>query len=550
MPWQLRAFSYYDSIGELRYASHFYARQLSRVRFYPARLKDDGTTEPIKDGPPVEILNRIQDPGGGRSQLQYNYGRLMFVTGEGVLFGSRLQTEEERWKFLWKDEVKIREDGSAVRMDMNHKETDEVGIAYRLWNPHPRHSDEADSPLRAIMDIAEELIHLTSSVMGTATTRKTNGMLLIPSDLSPNRPEPSGDEDPENNIFLADFIEHVQSQIENPASPESKVPFLLEASGEFLEQVRWIPLHDPATDYMEKDLRMEAIKRLALGLDMPPEILLGMADANHWTAKQVQHDVWRSHGMPKAEQFADDLSEAYLRPALREAEFDDWSSVVIAYDDSQVVISPDRTEDADKALDRVAINRSAYRELKGFSEDMKPNEEEEALLIALRMRNPALLGIDVPQRGPLASPNGNAPAEEGPTEPTQGREVSRPESRTASAEILGAAALALNRCRELAGVRIRRNDESIAPGIPLPLIASVLGPEKVTDPLKLVKGGTAGYCALLEGWGFEPSQAESLAQTLEVYAARTLYEPRQPELPAGFLAQVEKAKETSDALVR
>jgi hypothetical protein len=550
MPKQHRALEYYDQIPELHFVCHFLARMMSRVRYFPAILDENGKITEITEGAPVERLNKIQDPGGGRSQIQYRYGLLQTVTGEGVLFGYRLDEPDERWKFLWKDEVKIRDDGVAVRLDAQKKETADVGVAYRMWTPHPRHSDEADSPIFAIMDVCEELLVLTSSVMGTATTRKTNGMLVIPSDLSPNRPEPLGDEDAENNIFLADFIEHIQAQIENPAAPESKVPFLLEGAGEFLEQVRWVALHDPATDYLERDLRFEAIKRMALGMDMPPEALLGMTDANHWTAKQVMHDMWRSHGIPKAEQFADDLSEEYLRRGLEEDGYKGWNRVVVGVDDSQVVISPDRTEDADKAIDRIAIGFPGYRVLKGIPESMAPTEQEREFLASLKLRQPIELEggeLVIPQRGPLAQANGNSP-EEGPADPGT-RLTSRQESRTASAEILGAAALALNRCRELAGVRIRRNDDSIAPGIPLPLIASVLGPEKVVDPLKLVKGGAAGYRSLLEEWGFETAQAESLAQTLEVYAARTLYESRQPELPAGFIAQVEKAKETSDAMV-
>src|SRR5215467_13958725 len=112
-PWQLRALSYYDEIGEVRYASHFYARQLARVRFYPARLEDNGDTTPIETGPPVEILDQIQDPDGGRSRLQYDYGRLMFITGEGVLFATPLNAPTE-FRFLWRDEVKMDQGGSGV----------------------------------------------------------------------------------------------------------------------------------------------------------------------------------------------------------------------------------------------------------------------------------------------------------------------------------------------------------------------------------------------------------------------------------------------------
>ena len=32
------------------------------------------------------MINRIQEAGGGRERIQYDYGRLMFVTGEAALF--------------------------------------------------------------------------------------------------------------------------------------------------------------------------------------------------------------------------------------------------------------------------------------------------------------------------------------------------------------------------------------------------------------------------------------------------------------------------------
>jgi ribosome-associated protein len=151
-----------------------------------------------------------------------------------------------------------------------------------------------------------------------------------------------------------------------------------------------------------------------------------------------------------AERFADDVNDAYLRPALKEANYPDADNTVIAYDDNQVVIPPDRTEDADKALDRAAIGWEGYRELKGIPEDMAPSEEEQQLLISMKLRMP--VDIDggemmIPQRGPVASQNGSSP-EDGPPNPNGGREGSRQEARTAS--ILGASSLALMRCRELA----------------------------------------------------------------------------------------------------
>ena len=124
-PWQLRALVYYDEIGEVRFASQFYAKKLSRVKFFPAVLEPNGDLKPIEDGPPLEIWNQVQDPAGGRSRIQYDYGRMMFVTGEGYAFVQPREDQPEEWRFLWKDEIKIHEDGSAewVRYDKQYFDT-------------------------------------------------------------------------------------------------------------------------------------------------------------------------------------------------------------------------------------------------------------------------------------------------------------------------------------------------------------------------------------------------------------------------------------------
>src|SRR5512144_493059 len=179
--WQEQALKNYDAIGEVHFAAQSIARMMSRVRFFPATK--DGTE--IESGPPKDAFDRIQDPGGGRARLQYNYGRLITITGEGALFLSVFEGEE-RCNFLWKDELKVQSDsGLAVRLDSSRRETGEIGVAYRMWTPHPRNSDEADSPLRAVADICRELIILTASVHATATTRMTNGILAYAQEITP-----------------------------------------------------------------------------------------------------------------------------------------------------------------------------------------------------------------------------------------------------------------------------------------------------------------------------------------------------------------------------
>ncbi len=558
-PWQERALYYYDNIGELRFAAQFYAQMLSRIRIFPATVTENGKLEEIKSGTPVELLDQIQDPGGGRERLQYDYGRMMMVTGEGALFGTGLESDEEKWRFLWVEELKQESgDTLAIRKRPDGSLTSEQGVAYRMWTPHPRWTDWADSPFRSILDIAEELLILTAAVRSTAVTRLTNGILAVPTEIAPIGDEDQNmDEDPKRNPFLQKFVEHLNAQIENPGSAEARVPFYVEGGYEYLDRLRWIATHDPQTDYLEKELRVEAIKRFAISLDFPPETLLGMTDANHWTAQQVQHDKWRIHGIPMADQFVTDLNDVYLRPGIIKAG-DDARDVVIGYDDSQVVVSPDLTAIADEAMDRMAISFAGYRQLKGISEDMAPSEDEQKLVAGVKMRDPVVAGLEEAApavRGPQAAPAVNQAGQSNvPAQPTNGRVVSRQEAMRASVE--GAAVMGLRQCRSKAGARLRSNaDVQVCPecqraidGLPNGLVASALGLEQLAkmDPINLVRGGTDDFKGCLEEWGVAGSNADVLCERLEAYAAKTLFEPNTPELPHGFASHIEHALEAAE----
>ena len=565
-PWQFRALGYYDRIGEIRFCSQFYARMLARIVIYPARPNANGELERITSGTAVELLDRVQDPGGGRRRMQYDYGRLMFVTGEGVMLVTGENTDQEKWRFLWREEVKM-DGATAIRKNAQGEETDERGTGYRMWTPHPIQSDLADSPLCAVLDIAEELLLLTAAVRSTAVSRILNGILLLPTEAAPAPFEDGLDEDSELSPFLQRLTEHITAAIDAPGTAEAMSPYLLEAGYEYLDRIRKVDLHDPATDYMERDLRIEAVKRLALGLDMPPEALLGMTDSNHWTAQQVQHDMWRSHGVPIADQWVNDLNDVYLRPALIDAD-EDPTDIVIGYDDSQVVVSPDQTAIADEAMDRVAISFKGYRELKGIREDMAPSEEEKKFIAGIKMRDPVVAGLEEaapPVRGPVATPDVHADQPGTPPAPTNGRVVSRQEARVAS--ILGAARMAIRQCRTKAGSRLRthvaapgRNVERCSEcqqaidGIPNAVVAATLGMETLRemsarDPLSLVKGGTDDFRAELQEWGIRQSNADVLCEQIEAYSAQTLFDPNTPDIPPGFAAFVESSLDSADALV-
>lgn len=567
LPWQRRALEYVATVPEVNYASRFYARMLSKVKLYPGMMDANEKVTRIEDGPAVEILSRIRDPGGGRMNILFQYGRLMFASGEGLLFGRYLNDPAyERWDFVWNDEIQVTYGGGNEIYEYQWRPSprdgwltfypegryDEAGqqmlptaVAYRMWQPSPAMSAEADSPMRAALDIAEELILLTAAVRSTAVSRLLNGMLLIPTEMSPNPPEVEGDEDPMNNIFLQDFVEHVKAQIENPGTAAALAPFIVEGAYDYIDRIRWMQLHDPATDYMERELRKEAIQRLAYGLDMPPESLQGMGQSNHWAARSIMEDTWVSHGSAVAARFATDLASVYLRPALRDIRYPDWENVTIMVDSSEVTVPPDRSQDADQAFDRGAISRDGYRRLKNIPEDMASSEEELDEWRAIKLRDPILLGTgDATTPDPTMIPDPPGP------EGDSGRRTRVVRASAGTVALSGAASAAVARCRELAGIRLKRLEKDcpecirLANGARPTQIAAAIGEVQMArlklDPLDAVRGGADTLRSWLVDVGVPNDRAQTLADTVEVFSSRTLFEREHPRLPDEIMEQFDR----------
>ena len=397
--------------------------------------------------------------------------------------------------------------------------------------------------------IAEELIALTASVRATATSRTVAGVLLMPSEMVPVPAEVTGDEDEESDPFVDEMLHHLESQIEDAGSAAAASPWVIWGAYELLDRVRMVALHDAQNDYMERDLRKEAVERMARGMDFPAEYLMGLATANHWAAKQILDDMWRSHGTGIADQFVGDINDAYLRPGLRTAGYPGWEDIVIGWDESAVVVPADQSADADAAFDRGEISGSGYRKLKNIPEEYKPSEEEHDEYLAIKLKNEGILGIESPASRPPDPTRGPAPP--GP-EGDSGRRT-----RVVSAALeMGAAEMALARCRELAGIRIKQKEKTCPEcldgvnGQPNSNIAAFIGADSLErlslNPSQLVRGGADTLESLLAEWGYGATQSKAISEMVESYAARTIFKSGHPTLPSGFAAQFERAKEASN----
>lgn len=595
-PWQVRAFTYYDTIPEIKYASLFYSRGLAPLRLYAAERDDEGHVEPTENQEAIAQLARIQDPGGGgREGLLSAYGKLMFIVGEGLLFCSRERGDDgddaegmEMWEMLSTDELRVTGTGytrykapamlAEEYMEPKDSDYEPVGdseaIAYRLWKKHPRFSFLADATMQGVLDICEEIYILTMAVRARARSRLAGpGILLVNGRYIPAPNEAAPGEDPQADPFMDDLIKNFTAGLANTGSASTQVPHVIRVDvpdGKLDDVMKHIQVIDPMQFYPETGLRYELIRRLAVGLDMPPEALLGAGDLNHWTSWQIDEQSWKSHLQPIANQLVYDLTAAYFQPSLREAGVADWQKYVIAYDATAVINHPDRSKDAKDAHDRGVLSDVSLLEALGFSEDDLPSEEEMWRFIGIKLRDgsyvkygePSKLGLGGILTGKeeiLAPGEGEttpATSAEGGTSPDAAKEPpERPEESAAARRgefafrVLGASELAAARARDLAGARLSslaKRDPALRdkiaglPTLKVPHAVGKGGARALGAPTErqLVSGCLELLRETLRQWQVDPAFADRIIERVEKHAAATLYSERPSPLPPAFTAFV------------
>ncbi len=550
MEWQDRALRTVDLVPELDYATRFYSKMLAPLRLFPATVLSDGRLQEIKSGPPVDVLDRVRDSGGGKSKILSEYGRLMAITGEGNLFGYDLNTDDETWIFCWNDELRVErgKDNSIKKIIWTPTSGGKArefgpddGIVYRFWTPHPRRSGEATSPMRAIIEgnVAEELIALTRSVLSQATSRAGRGILIIPQEITPPLSGTDGDDDPEVNAWITMIAEHLEAQIAQAGSPAAAAPYLMDPPYEYADRIRLLQLHDPAHDYLEKELRKEAVERCARGMDFPLEYSMGIGQTNHWAAMQVLMDMWRSHGAPLAQCLVSDITSVYYQPTLRDMEYEDWKSTVVGIDATALTTKLDRTDDVDLAAKYIAIGPKGIRKLLNIPDDLAPKPDELLHMFKATGKNQQRRATDQQNQ------NGGDPAADGPQPPGAEGDSGRRTRVAASADRkMGVIELAVMRCRELAGIRIKQKTQRHFPdnlafvdGVPFADIAASLGEQLVKEmglggSIALVSGGADNLRSLLGVWGYGSEAGNIFAEMVEAHAGNTLFQPGFPQFSA------------------
>lgn len=413
--WQEEAWEYYDLIGEIKYSANLVANVMSRINLYAAFI-DDSSSIPTKinkvDKLPDDFVTsvsnlvyKLESGDGGSSALLRDAALNMFIVGECWLVNEpgRISTgEPDKWRIRSVNEIVQmqgrRKASIAIKPSRDAKPADYIELPdrtyiSRLWKRHPRYSAEADSSMRGLLDICDELLLLGRSARATAKSRLNAGLLFMPDELS-NISQSDGNftDDPDvaeladdmSDNFEEEMMDAMTTPIADESSASAVVPLIVRGPKELAEAIKFIKF-ERAFDPMLAQRADKIIERILSGLDIPKDVAAGMTNVKYANAIVIEEQLYKAHIEPMVLSVIDCLTIGFLRPWLRHEGYpeDLVQRAVVWYDPSAITAKPSKAEAAVTLFGVNAISEEALRRANGFSSADKMSNEEKLQKMAI-----------------------------------------------------------------------------------------------------------------------------------------------------------------------
>lgn len=491
--WQIEAYRHVNICGEARYSATLFAAIAGRSEIgisEPQALRDKPTW--VTDGPEVEVLAEIAPTVRERTRLVRDYMLHRIIAGECYLIarprrttdpgyvgpptldGEQFKTWDEYtaaygevvdlldpdapdaaqmprdpnpdnplWEVVAVTELRKNGDGRwQVRYDNGaYLDLDEGAPIIRMWNPDPQDRREAWSPFQAMLPTLREIEWLTKHIFAQVQSRLMSaGVWFLPDNLTFPEPPPEAVEGGAEAIAAMNDAERfltamAASSMRMLDADEVAFPTVVMSDAAALAQVDqtklikfWSEIDDKAMV-----LRSDAVRRFALGMDLPPEQVLGSSglavtgaggsagSVNHWGVWANEEQTISAHIEPALDDLVSVLTEV-VRTVVED------SDKVVAYGTAALRLRQDRSKEAIELYDRGVIKAEVMVREVGFdpSNDMMDEAEHKMWLLNRIVSGQflpeqmaaalALLGVDVPM--PVVSGN-----------PGQDRQIEAPKDR-------------------------------------------------------------------------------------------------------------------------
>jgi len=411
-PWQYEAYRQINICGEARFAATLFASLASRAEI--------GVSEPnalrrkavwVTSGREVDALNELAPTVRERTKLIRDYMLHRTIAGECYLIArDRQPTDPEYnerrsdpvWEIVAVTELRKTGVGENAVWSVRHDNQQWIDLAegdpvIRMWNPDPEDRREAWSPFRSLLPTLREIEWLTKHIFTQVKSRLMSaGVWFLPENLTFPPPPPDAVEGGEQAIAQMNEAEQFMvslaaSSMQMLDDEEVSFPSVVMADAAALGSIEQDKLIQFWSDIDDKamTLRSDAVRRFALGMDLPPEQVLGSSgvavsgaggsagSVNHWGEWANEEKTIAGHIEPALDDLVDVLTTSFLRNAV------DGTDKVIAYDGSGLRMKQDRSKEAIQWYQMGVLKASVALRETGFDpeNDMMDDTEHRLWLL-------------------------------------------------------------------------------------------------------------------------------------------------------------------------
>ena len=394
--WQIEAWRMYDIIGELRKYANMIGALISKCRLYVAEIDDNGEATKEVEDPDIAAL--AQDPlgkGPAKDEALRLLGIDLAVVGEAYIVaeadgkkGNDKEGDGDLWYVVSGSEIVQQGNSLVITRPASYGLEGELlfregeDLLIRCWTPHPRRTMWADSSVRSAIPVLRKIEATMKRSFAELDSRLAGAGLLL---MAQGVDFPRGDGVASGVDGLAQILmQAMATSIEDRASSEAMVPIIATLPPDVVDKVKHLTFWSELSDKIQ-EMEDAAIRRLAVGLDIPPEALTGIGSTNHWNAWAVEESTIKTFIEPILQRIAEALDHGYLDAALEHMGLDP-EKYTYMFDTTPLKVRPDRAADANTLHGALILSDGATRKANNFNDEDAPSPEEQVrrqLLTAL-----------------------------------------------------------------------------------------------------------------------------------------------------------------------
>jgi len=393
--WQAELWRLYNCVPEFAKAANYIGSCCSRCRIYVAEVDDRGqVSKEVKPGNPVgKLAYTVMGGPEKQPELQNLAGTATMVSGEYWTVALEVE-DSDKWFVVQYNELIRMEDffaypgGQPIRQfaynfgDRRYELREGRDLVFRTWNPAAQESICAYSPARSLITTLVELEILSQYILAQARSRlASGGVWPLPKELD----FPAQDDYAAGiEGFMQRMLDTARRNLKEFGDASQLIPTMIEVPGDLADKIKEPIIFGSVLSEQAAALRAECRTSIANGMDIAPEIITGMGDANHWNGPAIEQSTIDTVVKPIMTRMCNALTENYLKPALKlmgksPERYKYW------FDTASLVTRPNRLKETLELAQQGYVSSDEVLKAADLPDTAAPSDEEYQRNLAVKL---------------------------------------------------------------------------------------------------------------------------------------------------------------------